>query len=771
MTGPVNVTRAAADIGGTFTDVAVLTPDGRLATRKLPSTPENYADAVVAGVRSLLEEIGSPPGALQELLHGCTVATNAILEGKGAPTALLTTRGFRDVLELRRVRVPNLYEPLYERPPPLVPRQLRFEIDERTGPRGEALRPLDEAGVRAAAERIRAAGVEAVAVCYLHSYAGPAHERRTGEILRGLLPGAFVSLSVDVLPRKLEYERTSTTVINAYVGPPVERYVRSMVAQLARAGVGGRLMVMQSSGGVLDADAVMESPARIVECGPAAGVVGARHFGARAGFDNLITLDMGGTTAKASLIEGGRVLFADEYEVGGGMSSRSALMGGGGYALKLPVIDVSEVGAGGGSLAWLDKAGSLKVGPESAGAAPGPACYGAGNDEPTVTDANVVLGYLNPEALAGGSVPIRAGRARRAIASRLAEPLGRGLVETAFGVHTVANANMMKAVKAVTTYRGRDPRDFALVAFGGSGGVHAVDLARVLQVERVVLPVAAGVFSALGLLFSNLEMNETAPFLHLAADAPLDEAERRYAALAERIAAVVGGPREEVRFSRQADVRFAGQAYELTVPFGGAPDGEADGAPDDGRGPGPEPGPGPRPGPGRRTGAAPTPEPKPGQRRGSGSGSGPRPGTGAGRRSDPGGGTLDARAVADLCARFEAEHLARYGHAFSGEFPVEIVNLRLVGTRRPAGIVEPAPFDPASRTGPDARRGVYFGPASGLVDTPVIGRGRLGPEPRPGPFIIEEYEGTCVVPPDCTARLDRLGNVIIDLPAAASGRG
>ena len=301
----MNVTRAAADIGGTFTDVAVLTPDGRLATRKLPSTPGNYADAVVDGVRNLLEEVGSAPGALEELLHGCTVATNAILEGKGAPTALLTTRGFRDVLELRRVRVPNLYEPLYERPPPLVPRQLRFEIEERTGPRGEVLRPLDEDGVRRAAERIRDAGVESVAVCYLHSFTNPAHERRTGEILRELVPGAFVSLSVDVLPQKLEYERTSTTVINAYVGPPVERYVRSMVAQAKGAGIGGRLMVMQSSGGILDADAVVANPARIVECGPAAGVIGAQHFATRAGFDNLITLDMGGTTAKASLIERG----------------------------------------------------------------------------------------------------------------------------------------------------------------------------------------------------------------------------------------------------------------------------------------------------------------------------------------------------------------------------------------------------------------------------------------------------------------------------------
>ena len=715
MANPSIVHRAAADIGGTFTDVAVLAPDGRLATRKLPSTPNNYADAVITGVRDLLAELASPLDALEELLHGCTVATNAILEGKGAPTALLTTQGFRDVLELRRVRVPNLYEPLYERPPPLVPRQHRFEIDERTGPRGEVLRNLDESGVRAAAELIRAAGITSVAVCYLHSYANAAHERRTGEILREMLPGAFISLSVDVLPQKLEYERTSTTVINAYVGPPVKHYVRSMVSQVRRAGIGGRLMVMQSSGGILDADAVAENPARIVECGPAAGVVGAQHFAARAGYDNVITLDMGGTTAKASLIEGGHVLFAEEYEVGGGMSSRSALMGGGGYALKLPVIDISEVGAGGGSIAWLDKAGSLKVGPQSAGAVPGPACYDTGNDEPTVTDANVVLGYLNPDSLAGGSVPIRSERAREAIASRLSGPLRRDVVETAFGVHTVANANMMKAVKAVTTYRGRDPRDFTLVAFGGSGGVHAVDLARVLQVRQVVLPVAAGVFSAIGLLFSNLEMNETAPFLHMAANASLGEAERRFAALANRIAAVVGGPREEIVFTRQADVRFAGQAYELTVPFGNAAENGGDGT-----------------GPGR----------------------------------DDGG--LDARAVSALCERFEAEHLSRYGHAFSGEFPVEIVNLRLVGTRRPAGIVEPAPFDPATRRGPDARRIVYFGPSAGNVETPVIGRGRLGAEPRSGPLIIEEYEGTCVVPPDCTAHLDGLGNVIIELQGAGT---
>jgi N-methylhydantoinase A len=690
-----SITRIAADIGGTFTDLAVLTADGRLATRKLPSTPANYADAVIAGVTRLLGDLDSPLAALEEVLHGCTVATNAILEHKGARTALLTTRGFRDVLELRRIRVPELYDPLYEKPPPLVPRQLRFEVTERIGPDGGVVTPLDEDDVAHAILRIREHAIEAVAVCFLHSYANPAHERRTGELLRDALPDRFVSLSIDVLPQKREYERTSTTVINAYVGPPVRRYMRSMLEQLEAAGVRARLMVMQSSGGILDAPSVMAKPALITECGPAAGVVAAEHVARLAGVRNVITLDMGGTTAKASLIEKGQVAFADEYEVGGGMSSRAALAGGGGYALKLPVIDISEVGAGGGSIAWLDKAGALKVGPHSAGAVPGPACYGQGNEEPTVTDANVVLGYLNPSALAGGAVPIEAELARRAVQERIARPLSRDLLASAYGIHTVANASMMKAVRAVTTYRGRDPRDFALLAFGGSGGMHAVDLARTLQVGRVILPLGAGVFSAQGLLFSRLEASETAPFLHLAESAPLAEAERLYRELAERIAALVGGARDAIAWSRQADCRFLGQAFELTVPL---------------------------------------PE-----------------------------RALDRDAVAELCRRFEEAHLSRYGHAFSGEFPVEIVNLRLVGSRAPQGLAE-VRFVPESDPPPEGRREAYFGFGIGSVEAPVVTRSHLSATPRHGPLIIEEYEGTAVVPPDCTARIDAGGNVLIDLP-------
>ena len=501
------ITRVAADIGGTFTDIAALTDDGRLVTCKVPSTPANYADAVVAGIGEMLADDAASLTAIEEVLHGCTVATNAILEHKGARTALVTTKGFRDVLELQRIRVPKLYDPLYEKPVPLVPRNLRFEVTERLSSDGAVVTPLDLADAEAIAERVRACDVDAIAVCFLHSFVNPEHERQVGAILRKIIPDAYISLSVDVLPQKGEYERTSTTVINAYVGPPVSRYLAAMMGQLSEAGIGGRLMVMQSNGGILDAESCLEKPAHIVECGPAAGVVGAERLAQKAGFENVITLDMGGTTAKASVIERGQISLADAYEVGGGMSSSSPLVGRGGYALKLPVIDIAEVGAGGGSIAWLDRAGSLKIGPESAGAEPGPACYGQGNEEPTVTDANLVLGYLNQLALAGGTVPIQAELAERAVADKIAKPMGRDLMETAYGIHTVANAAMMRAVRAVTTHRGRDPRDFTLVAFGGAGGLHAVDLARTLRIRYVVVPAAGGVFSAVGLLFSNLEVN------------------------------------------------------------------------------------------------------------------------------------------------------------------------------------------------------------------------------------------------------------------------
>ena len=477
------VKRVAADIGGTFTDIAAVTEDGDLLTWKLPSTPPNFADAVSKGIAALSRKYSIELSDINEVLHGCTVATNAILEQKGAQTALITTRGFRDVLEIQRVRVPKLYDPLYEKPAPLVPRNLRFEIDERLDAYGNVIREPDRAQLNRVILKLKKEKIEALAICFLHSFVNPAHEELVGQIIQKELPDLFVSLSSEILPQKREYERVSTTVIISYVGPPVSKYLSAMLDQLKTSGISDRLTIMQSSGGILDAESCLRKPAHIVECGPAAGVVGAEHIASKAGFENVITLDMGGTTAKASIIEGGKYNLADEYEVGGGMSSSSALVGKGGYALKLPVIDIAEVGAGGGSIAWLDGVGSLKIGPESAGALPGPACYGLGGERPTVTDANLVLGYLNPQALAGGTVSINKKLSEQAINKYIAEPMKLDLMETAYGIYTVANASMMRAVRAVTTYRGRDPRDFILFAFGGAGGLHAVDLAKTLKIK------------------------------------------------------------------------------------------------------------------------------------------------------------------------------------------------------------------------------------------------------------------------------------------------
>jgi N-methylhydantoinase A len=686
--------RVAADIGGTFTDLAYFGADGTIATWKVPSTPDDYGRAVVDGLCALLDKVGVPYAAASEVLHGCTVATNAILENRGARTALITTRGFRDVLEFRRIRVPRLYDPLYVKPAPLVPRELRLEVRERLAADGSVVTPLDEAEVLAAIEVLRREKVEAVAVCFLHSYVNPAHERRVGELVRAHLPGVFVTLSVDILPEMREYERTSTAVINSYVGPPVATYIASLADRLRAAKFGARLLVMQSSGGILGVDMVRRVPARIVECGPAAGVIGAAHQAARSGYPNVITLDMGGTTAKASMIEGGRIVRTDEYEVGGGISLSSRLVKGGGYALRLPVIDISEVGAGGGSIVWFDKADALKVGPRSAGAVPGPACYGQGGADATVTDANVVLGFINPVALAGGTVPIDARLSERAIATRVADRLGVSLRDAAWAVHVVASANMMRAVKAVSTYRGRDPRDCVLMAFGGNGGIFAVELARQLQMRRVLVPPAAGVFSALGLGVAPVEFSRSQA--HLAPVGKVDPAAlaRAFVELEASVVDALGYGRERLDLRRAAAMRYAGQAFELSVPL-----------------------------------------------------------------PDP----LGATALADAAAAFEAEHERTYGHRLH-DGGVELVAIEATATLKDDGRgATPLAARPRPRAGAAGMREAYFGPEVGAIATPVVDRADLDHEPRPGPLIIEEYEGTSVVPPGATASLDKAGNIVIEI--------
>jgi len=686
--------RVAADIGGTFTDIAVMLDDGAVATRKVPSTPANYADGVLQGIRELAAERGLALGDIGEVLHGCTIATNAILEGKGARTALITTRGFRDVLELRRIRVPRFYDPLYIKPEPLAPRDLRLEVTERTGPGGEVLTPLDEADVLRCVAALRRARVEAVAVCLLHSYANPAHEQRIGEIIRRELPGVFVTLSVEILPEIREYERTSTAVINSYVGPVVARYIDALARALRGAGIPGRLLVMQSSGGILEAERVTETPARIVECGPAAGVIGAAAQARLASEENVITLDMGGTTAKASLIEAGKISRTDEYEVGGGISLSSRLVKGGGYALKLPVIDISEVGAGGGSIVWFDKGGGLKVGPQSAGAVPGPACYAAGGGEATVTDANVVLGFINPHALAGGTMPIRGELSHAVLREKVAPRLRLDARAAAWAVFLVATSNMVRAVKAVSTYRGRDPSDFVLMAFGGNGGVFAAELARQLQIRRILVPPGAGVFSAIGLIMADKEFGRSRAFFGRTVS--LDPSRLNFLlGTLERDVVSTLAASEPVHVRRSASMRYSGQAFELPVPL-----------------------------------------------------------------------PAHDLAPADLAAlgeAFEAEHERSYGHRLTDATGIETVAVEVVAGTRPWDGRPPLPLAPAGAAPEIAEREAYFGPETGSLPTKILPRRSMLHGQENGPLIVEEYEGTTVVPPGATAWLDAHANIVIEL--------
>ena len=560
--------RIGIDIGGTFTDLALLGTDGRLITRKVSSTPDDYGRGIADGILELLGEMGLKPGDIVDLVHASTIATNAILEQKGAATALVTTKGFRDVLELRRLRIPVLYDLQYDKPPPLVPRHLRFEVDERMGPGGQVRVPLDMASVAAVADQVATTGVQALAVTLLHSYANADHERAVAAALRERLPGIFVTCSADILPEIREYERTSTTVINAYVGPVVRSYLGALAGKLKGLGIVAPLTVMQSNGGVMTADAAVRKPAYIVESGPAAGVIACAHLARRLGRANVISFDMGGTTAKAAMIEDGEAARTTEYEVGAGINLSSKLVKGGGYPIKLPFIDVSEIGAGGGSIVRIDESGALKVGPQSAGAVPGPMCYGLGGTRPTFTDAMVVLGYLNPVAIAGGRVKLDAARARAAIEAEVAKPLGLDLAVAAHGVYTLAAATMTRAVKAVTTYRGRDPRDFALVAFGGNGPIAAVEIARALEIKDVLIPPAPGVFSALGLLVSATEHSAVRTFVRNVDELTLADVEAAGRALeAEVIEAFAseGHDTQRVTLLRSAELRYVGQAYELPV--------------------------------------------------------------------------------------------------------------------------------------------------------------------------------------------------------------
>ena len=690
--------RVGVDIGGTFTDIVLLNDQGELFTKKVSSSVGDYSRAIVEGIAQVFEEHKLAPQDVEEVLHATTVASNTILEHKGARTGLITTKGFRDILELRRLRMPRLYDLKWEKPPALVDRYLRFEVNERLDEKGNVLIPLKDEDVEKAIDRLLAEDVEALAVCLLHSYVNPAHEIRIKEIATRRAPKLLVCISSEVLPEIKEYERTSTTVINAYVLPVVRQYCSRLRADLSRSGVKAPLHIMQSNGGLMTADAAAERPCNIIESGPAAGVVGAQALAQKMGLSKIISFDMGGTTAKASIIENGEVTRSPEYAVGAGIMIGSRLLTGAGYLLKVPAIDLAEVGAGGGSHIWIDPAGSLQVGPSSAGALPGPVCYELGGMEPTVTDANVILGYLNPTHLCGGEVRINAKKSWEAFEKKIAEPLSLSVENAAYGTHRIAASNMIRAIKAVSSERGRDVRDYALFAFGGNGPLFAPVLAEALQMKRIVVPPSPGVFSSFGLLYSEIEhhysrtfwrvLRETDPALlsgeldHMKADA-LESLKRQ------------GFPKSQAKVFYAASLRYKGQSFELSIPIKGD--------------------------------------------------------------------RVTKKTYADLEEAFGQEHERTYGHRADPDEPVEIVTLQVVGR----GIPDKPRVPNAIRINraevkSTAKRRAYFGPDHGWKELSVLTRSDLKAKKK-GPFIVEEYDATCVVPIGATASLDRFGNIVIDL--------
>ena len=562
--------RVGFDVGGTFTDFALQTEGGRLLTGKRLTTPDDPARACVEGLRELVTGAGLDWVQLSQAVHGTTLGSNVVIERKGGHVALLTTQGFRDVLIIGREKRYQLYDLLIEKPAPLVPRSRIREVTERTAFDGEVLVPLDEAGLRQTVQALRRDGVESIAICFLHSYANPAHERRAAEIVHEEAPHVAVSLSSEISPVIREYERTSTTVVNAYVMTAVRDYLGRLEEALRGLEYRGRLFVMQSGGGIATAETMARFPVRMIESGPAAGALMAAAYGKLTGHADLVAFDMGGTTAKLSLIADGRPQTIREFEL-----HRIRLQPGSGIPMNIQAIDLVEIGAGGGSIARVES-GVLRVGPDSAGAAPGPICYGLGGTEPTVTDANLVLGYLNPEYFLGGRMPLDVEGARRGIDDHVAGPLGLDVAEAAWGIHQVVTTNMELATRVVSIERGYDPRRLALAAFGGSGPVHGFRLAQALGIPRAILPAAAGVTSAIGLLAAEVRFDTSRSYVRR-----LDALDPAYLAsiledMARQGTAVVreAGVSGTLSVAKSADMRYVGQGYELSVPI---PDGPVDG--------------------------------------------------------------------------------------------------------------------------------------------------------------------------------------------------
>ena len=553
--------RIASDIGGTFTDLVYLDEStGKMGVNKTSTTPKNFSEGVI----NTLQKAELKISETSFFVHGSTIIINALTERKGAKTGLITTKGFRDVLEITRANRPDLYNMYYTKPKPFVPRQYRLEIMERMNYKGEELTPLNEEDVKKALEYFKKEGIETIAVCFLHSYANPDHEKRCGELIRSLAPDIPVTLSCEITQEWREYERTNTAVLNSYVLTTAQSYLENLERNLSEMGMGNVYHVMQSNGGTATFEMGKRAPINMVESGPVGGVIGTAVIGKLIGEPNTISLDVGGTTAKTSLVEGGNPRITTEYKI----EWRRDFAG---YPILAPTIDIVEIGAGGGSIAWVDAAGSLRVGPVSAGADPGPASYGWGGDKPTVTDANVLAGRINPLYFLGGEIPLKVDIARKAM-QPVADAFNISIEDAAMGVIRLADSNMVNALKLVSVRRGYDPRDFVLVAFGGGGAIHAGALARELRVKKTLIPTDPAVFSAWGMLMTDLRQDFIRTLIRRTDRTEPGEITSLFTGMEDQAMGLMKEQdiaEERIMFQRYADMRYLGQEHTVKVPIPG----------------------------------------------------------------------------------------------------------------------------------------------------------------------------------------------------------
>ena len=699
-------TRIGVDIGGTFTDLVwVDDATGAVQVGKLLTTPKDPSQAVEQGVVTVLNDAGSLAADVRSLIHGTTLATNALIERKGARTGLLTTAGFRDAVEIGREGRYDMYDLFIDQPSPLVPRHLRLEVSERMLADGRVLTPLDPASARAAIERLRGAGVEALAICLLHAYRNPAHERALRDICAELLPGVPVSCSSDVVPEIREYERTSTTCANVYVMPLMARYLDDLERKLHDLGIPGNFYIMLSAGGVATPDTAKRVPIRLVESGPAAGALAAARMARELGEPKLLSFDMGGTTAKACVIDGGEPLLAREFEV----ARADRFKKGSGLPIRVPCIELIEIGAGGGSLARVDRMGLLKVGPDSAGADPGPACYAQGGKVPTVTDADLLLGYLDPGFFLGGRMRLDVDAARQAVENTVGRTMGLAVTEAAWGIHRVVNENMAAAARVHGIERGKDLRAYPLFAFGGAGPVHAWHVGRILKVPRVLVPFGAGAMSAYGLLAAPLAFDFVSTASQRLDTADWSQINRLYEEMEAEGRAILQNAAvadRDVRIRRTAEMHYTGQGHEVEVELP------------------------------------------------------------PGRLSAPSLGVIVERYEAAYRALYSRVPLGVPIEALNFRVVVSgpVPDISVSGSRPDA--VPAAATTPA----PKGRRQAYFPEAGGYVDTPVYDRYALNPGAAfAGPAIVEERESTTVIGPDARVRVDGHLTLILELNPTPAG--